>query len=291
MAGKVEGLRIAGHTFSGEEIERIEIAHTRPSPPISLAAESDLEPDTMEAHHLVGLVAGATAIAFLYTSVGHAGATGYIAMMSLFGLPPELIKPTALALNIIAATIATWQFRRAGHFSWSLFWPFALLAPPLAFAGGYLQLPPRTFQALVGSVLLFSAYRFLVRPGPDVAGRPPAVPIALATGSGLGLIAGLTGTGGGVLLTPLVLFLRWARVKAAAAIAAPFILLNSVAGLAGHATRTGEIPIVALVLCGAVAGAALSGSYMGSSRFDPIFVKRLLSGVLAIAGVKMLGGF
>ena len=170
-------------------------------------------------------------IAFLYASVGHAGASGYIAVLSLAGLAPDVIKPTALVLNILVATLATLQFARAGHFSWSLFWPFALLSVPLAFVGGYLVLPTQLFQVLVGAVLLFSAARFLVRPPPEVPGTPPSRPVAIAIGGALGLLAGLTGTGGGIFLTPLMLFLRFARAKTASAVSACFILVNSLAGL------------------------------------------------------------
>jgi len=244
----------------------------------------------MTADSLPLLAVAVLIVAFLYSSVGHAGATGYIAVMSLFSLAPEVIKPTALVLNIIVASIGTRQFYRAGHFSWSLFWPFALFAPPLAFIGGYIHLPARIFQAIVGVVLLFSAYRFLVRPTPDVEGKPPPRPVALVAGAGLGLLAGLTGTGGGVLLTPLLLFMGWARVRQAAAVSALFILVNSIAGLAGNFSRTGEIPRMALVLCVVVACGGAAGSYFGSRRFEPMWIKRCLAVVLIIAGTKLVIG-
>src|SRR6266850_2305647 len=106
-------------------------------------------------------------VAFLYSSVGHAGASGYIAVMTLFGLAPAVIKPTALTLNILVSCIGTWQFWRSGHFSWQLFWPFAVLSIPFAFLGGYFNLPTHVFKILVGVILLFSAVRLLFVQTPD----------------------------------------------------------------------------------------------------------------------------
>jgi uncharacterized membrane protein YfcA len=131
---------------------------------------------------LLVLTAGVFVIALLYSSVGHAGASGYIAVMSLLGLAPEVIKPTALTLNILVASIGAFQFWRAGHFSWRLFWPFALLSAPFAFLGGYLDLPTHYFKLLVGIVLLFSAV-MLLTPYADV-GHPLVSTAALALGAG-----------------------------------------------------------------------------------------------------------
>jgi hypothetical protein len=239
---------------------------------------------------LIMLVGAVFAVALLYSSVGHAGASGYIAVMSLAGLAPEEIRPTALVLNVLVASIASVQFGRAGHFSWSLFWPFALLAVPLAFVGGALALPTRAFRVLVGLVLLASAVNLLLRPPPDVSDGPPARPVALAVGGGLGLFAGLTGTGGGIFLTPLLLLLRWARAKTAAAVSALFILVNSLAGLAGNVAATRELPGLALPLAGAVLVGGFAGSWLGSRRLPPLALKRLLAAVLVIAGGKLVLG-
>ena len=121
---------------------------------------------------LIAFVAGIFVVAILYSSVGHAGASGYIAIMSLLSLSPAVIKPTALALNILVASIATYQFVRAGHFSWRLFWPFAVLAVPFAFVGGYINLPTHAFTAVVGIILLYSSARFLFHPRSN--GKPPS---------------------------------------------------------------------------------------------------------------------
>lgn len=237
----------------------------------------------------IPLLAAATLIiAFLYASVGHAGASGYIAVMTLFGLAPEVIRPTALALNILVASIATWQFRRAGHFRWRLFWPFAALAVPMAFVGGYVSLPTRAFQVLVGVVLLLSAARFMTRPGPDETRGDPPRATALAAGGGIGLLSGLTGTGGGIFLTPLILFMKWAPVRTAGAVSALFILFNSTAGLLGNLSATKHFPTPALALLAAAGIGGTAGSYLGSSRLPPTMIKRLLAVVLLIAGAKLI---
>ena len=242
----------------------------------------------MTTETLVFLSLAILAVALLYSTVGHAGASGYIAVMSLFGLSPATIKPTALVLNILVATISSWQFWRAGHFSWRLFWPFAVLAIPLAFLGGYIGLPARVFKILVGLVLLFSAVRFLFERRNDPESRPPRRMIAIPVGGTLGLLAGLTGTGGGIFLTPLLLFMRWARAKNAAAVSAVFILLNSASGLLGNISSTKKLPTFAFILAAAAITGGSVGAYLGSHRFDATTIKRLLAIVLLIAGAKLI---
>src|SRR2546423_8224423 len=150
---------------------------------------------------------------FLYSSVGHAGASGYIATMTMFGIITTVIRPTTLVLNILVATIGSFQFWRAGHFSWKLFWPFALLSVPAAYFGGYLQLPARILKIIIGLVLLFSAPRLFFRRGVPLKTAAPPLSAALAVGPGIGFLSGLTGTGGGIFLTPLLLFSNWAKTK------------------------------------------------------------------------------
>lgn len=237
---------------------------------------------------LSALAAGVFAIALLYSSVGHAGASGYIAVMALLGLAPAEIRPIALMLNILVASIGTFNFWRAGHFSWSLFWPFALLAVPLAFVGGYLNLPAQIFKLLVGTILLLSAAQLLWRPPAESEPRRPPRAVALGAGSVLGLLSGLTGTGGGIFLTPLLIFMHWAPTRTAAAVSAPFILLNSAAGLAGNLSATRAFPDFAWgLVIAAVAGGAI-GSWFGSRRLPHLVIKRLLAAVLAIAGLKLV---
>jgi uncharacterized membrane protein YfcA len=245
-------------------------------------------PYPMSPEQLPFLTLAVLVVAFLYSCVGHAGASGYIAVMTLFSLAPAEIKPTALILNILVASIATWQFWRAGHFSWSLFWPFALLAIPMAFVGGYLHLPTHVFKMLIGVVLLFSAGRFLVRPAADSVEGAPSRPLAISLGAGLGLLSGLTGTGGGIFLTPLLLFKHWARAKNAAAVSALFILVNSISGLLGNLSSTRQFPVFAIALAVAAIIGGTAGSYFGSRKLNPTIIKRLLAAVLLIAGSKLI---
>lgn len=234
------------------------------------------------------LTAGILIVAFLYASVGHAGASGYIAVMSLASLAPTEIKPTALVLNILVASIGTWQFWRAGHFSWRVFWPFAVLSIPMAFVGGYVNLPTHVFKILIGIVLLLSAAHFFWSPHVDEVRVEPTRPVAIASGGVLGLFAGLTGTGGGIFLTPLLLVMRWAKTKTASATSALFILVNSISGLLGNLSSTQKIPgfVGPLILAAVVGGSA--GAYFGSRRFAPSIIKRLLATVLVIAGLKLV---
>ena len=229
-------------------------------------------------------------VSLLYSSVGHAGASGYIAVMTLFDIAPEEIRPTALALNILVASIGTWQFYRAGHFAWSLFWPFAILSVPMAFAGGYISVPTSAFKMLVGAVLLISAVQLVFRPPSESDSRPPNRLIAAGSGAGIGLLSGLTGTGGGIFLTPLLIFMRWARTKTAAGVSALFILMNSTAGLAGNITSTHNIPVLIWTLMVAVGVAGFLGSYAGSRALPELAIKRLLAAVLLVAGLKLVFG-
>ena len=242
----------------------------------------------MDATHLAFLLIAIAVVAFLYSSVGHAGASGYIAVMTLFGIAAATIRPTALILNILVATIGSLQFWRAGHFRWRLFWPFALLSVPAAYLGGYLQLPVRLLRILIGLVLLFSAVRlFFRRDDPaEIESASPAAAISL--GGMIGLLSGLTGTGGGIFLTPALLFFRWARIREAAAVSALFILVNSIAGLVGYFTANRFLPSLGLILAGAaVIGGAL-GSHFGSRRFPPRTISLVLAIVLTIAGAKLI---
>lgn len=227
-------------------------------------------------------------IAFLYSSVGHAGASGYIATMALFGTAATTIRPTALVLNILVATIGTFQFWRAGYFSWKLFWPFALLSIPAAYLGGYLQPSAAILRILIGVVLLFSAVRLIFRRADPPHITTPSRPLAIGAGAGLGLLAGLTGTGGGIFLTPLLLFCRWARIRQAAAVSALFILVNSIGGLLGYFSATHSIPLLGMYLAAAAIIGGLVGSHLGSRRFPSRTISILLAFVLTIAGCKLI---
>ena len=244
--------------------------------------------DIMDGTQLAFLCLAIAVIAFLYSSVGHAGASGYIATMTLFGLAATVIRPTALVLNILVATIGSFQFWRAGHFSWKLFWPFALLSVPAAYLGGYIQPSASILRILIGLVLLFSAARLIFRRGDPAETVAPSKPTAVGVGAGLGFLSGLTGTGGGIFLTPLLLFCRWAHIRQAAAMSAVFILVNSIGGLIGYFTAVRSLPVLGLYLAiPAVIGGTI-GSHLGSRRFPVRAISILLAIVLAIAGTKLI---
>jgi hypothetical protein len=231
------------------------------------------------------------AAAALYSSVGHAGASGYLAAMALFGLAPETMRPSALALNIVVAAIATYRYTRAGQNDWRILLPFAITSVPAAFIGGTLHIPPEIYRPLVGAVLLASAVQFVrtaaQAPQEDASARPPPLAAALPAGAALGLLAGLSGTGGGIFLSPLILLMHWAPTRRTSGIAASFILVNSAAGLAGTTFSIGALPeALPYGALAAVAG-GLIGTQMGT-RVLPIPGLRLaLAAVLVIAAWKM----
>ena len=234
------------------------------------------------------LLIGIAVVAFLYSSVGHAGASGYIAVMTLCGLTATFIRPTALVLNILVATIGALQFWRAGHFAWRLFWPFALLSVPCAFAGGYLHVASPILKPLLGCVLLFSAVRLFFRHGDPAETKEPPRPAAVAVGAGIGFLSGLTGTGGGIFLTPLLLFCRWTYTRRAAAISVVFILVNSIAGLVGYVSSGRPVPQQAWLLAIAAVAAGSAGSFLGSRRFPVRTISLLLATVLLLAAYKLI---
>jgi len=235
-------------------------------------------------------------VALLYASAGHAGATGYIAVMTLLGLPAATIRPTALALNVMVATIATVQFARAGHFRPGLFWPLAVASVPCAFVGGAIPLPTGLLERALALVLLATAVRMLVdlRRGP-AAGEPSAAAAAswrpeflAALGGGVGLLSGLTGVGGGVFLTPALVTLAAAPVKSVAAVTAPFILVNSLAGLAGGLLAGRGVPAAGVpVIAAAVVGGAI-GAHVGAFRLPARALRLVMACVLVLAGAKLL---
>lgn len=238
------------------------------------------------------LAGGMLIAAFVYATVGHGGASAYLAVMALAGVAPQEMRPIALALNIVVSSIATFKFHRAGHFRWRLFWPFAVVSIPLAFVGGGIALPGQAYKVLVGIVLLYAAWQLWRSASVGEEIRPlrePPLPLAMAIGAAMGLLAGLTGVGGGIFLSPLLLMLGWAGTKQTSAVAAPFILVNSIAGLAaGFATRTSALPDHIWVLAVAVLAGGWAGAEYGSRRFANPIVRRFLAVVLAIAGAKMV---
>ncbi len=235
------------------------------------------------------LVAAFLAAAFLYASVGHGGASAYLAVMALAGVAPLLMRPSALVLNAAVSGLALLHFARAGWFSWRLFWPFALLAVPLAFVGGRITLASGHYRLLLGAVLLFAALRLLFWKSSDSAAERRIHPaLALPLGALLGLLAGMTGVGGGIFLSPLLVLSRLATAKAAAAVSAAFVLVNSLAGLLALSPASRQFPPQFSWWIGAVLVGGAAGSWLGSRRFHVPLLLRLLSLVLALAAAKLL---
>ncbi|HWA38735.1 MAG TPA: sulfite exporter TauE/SafE family protein [Burkholderiales bacterium] len=230
--------------------------------------------------------------AFGYASVGHGGASAYIAAMALAGVAPQDMRPIALLLNVLVSSIAAWKFCRAGYFRWGLFWPFAVVSIPMAYLGGAVTLPGNAYKALVGGVLLYAAWQLWrsARRGEEMREvRKPRLLHAMAIGAAMGLLSGLTGVGGGIFLSPLLLMLGWAGTKQTSALAAPFILVNSIAGLAAHFVSRGlDLPAYLPALAAAVLIGGWLGAEYGSRRFSNPIVRRLLAAVLALAGAKMI---
>jgi uncharacterized membrane protein YfcA len=211
--------------------------------------------------------------ALLYSSVGHTGASGYLAAMALVGLTPEVMKPTALLLNILVAAIGTVQFYRAGCLSAAIFRPFAIGSVPFAFLGGALSLPDSVYKQAAGLVLLFAACRLFLPPKTVPQPNRPTLtnkvwwPIAVGCGAAIGLVSGLTGTGGGIFLTPLLLFMGWAETREAAGVSVAFILVNSVAGIMGHLAGVSSLPSATPLWAAAavIGGASARASAVGGS--------------------------
>jgi len=235
-------------------------------------------------------------VAVLYSSVGHGGGSGYLAVMAFFAVAPNVTKPTALALNIFVAGIATIQFYRRGHFSWKVFLPFAITSIPFAYLGGTIDLPIAYYKILLGLVLLFAAFRLAwkFRRNEEnaegnkeiVSGHP--IWLALIIGSIIGITSGLIGVGGGIFLTPILFLTNWTETRKAAGISAMFVLVNSAAGLMGNYQNALNLPSnVWIWIIIAVIGGII-GSTLGSKYFDSILLRRSLAFVLLVAGVKLL---
>jgi len=228
--------------------------------------------------------------AALYSSVGHGGASAYIAAMALFSVAPETMKPTALALNLLVAGFGTWRYWRRGLSNWRLVLAFAATATPAAFVGGAIHLPAIAYKPLVGILLWAAAARLLWQPTilAERAVAPPSLWVSLPAGAVLGLLAGLTGTGGGIFLSPLIILNAWEEPRRTSGVVAAFIFLNSVAGLAGNASSVGFLPRELPIFLAAVAAGAILGTWLGVDRLPRAWLLRTLGAVLLIAGAKLL---
>lgn len=239
---------------------------------------------------VVLLLVAIVAVAFLYSSVGHGGATGYLAVMALLGVAPALARAGALWMNCFVASIAFWRFYRAAFFNARIFAAVAIASTPMAWLGSHLHLAGRAYDVVLGVTLLAAGWSlgWGRRDAPDQPTKPVRIPLAVEMGGGLGMLAGMTGIGGGVFLTPLLIFLRWTPAKTAGGISAAFIFVNSVAGLVGmgHAALIWKPEFV--VAPALAVAAALAGTHFGVRRWRTTTFRRVLAVVLWIAAAKML---
>lgn len=267
--------------------------------------------------------------AALYSSVGHGGASGYLAAMALFGLAPAVMRPTALCLNLLVSSLGALRFWRAGHFRWRTFWPFAVTSIPAAYVGGAITLPTTLYKQLVGLALLFAAVRLFLHArkltganeantrhdatalnndgdtatrncdyeasahtpqtsGEEAAVRDAPLWLAMLLGVVIGLLSGLTGVGGGIFLSPLLLLAGWAGARQTAAVSAAFIFVNSAAGLLGNPAGVSSVSTALPYFAAAALAGGIVGTEFGSRRLAPLWVRRLLAVVLVVAGFKLI---
>jgi hypothetical protein len=228
-------------------------------------------------------------VAFLYASVGHGGASGYLALMALFSIAPDIMKPTALLLNLFVSAVSFIQYYRGGHFKWNLFWPFALTSVPLAFLGGLILIDAEVYKRILGILLLIPIARFLFFSNIKAEQVREANTLgSLLIGGFIGFLSGLIGIGGGIILSPLLLLLKWADMKQTAAISALFIFVNSLSGLAGQLTKGIQLSnemywYVAIAFIG-----GLCGAYFGALKFQQAILKNMLALVLIVAAYKLI---
>jgi uncharacterized protein len=226
-------------------------------------------------------------VAFLYSSVGHGGASGYLALMALFGIEVSLMKPSALILNLFVSSIAFISFYRAGHFRLRLLLPFVVTSIPMAFLGATLEVPPELYKKILGVCLFLAALRILIRTKEDGERKKLSISIALAAGALIGFFSGMIGIGGGIILSPILLLTRWAGMKETAAASAAFIFLNSLAGLSGHLIAGMEVsPKIVLWIVSVMVGGLL-GSWTGGFKLTATQLKYLITTVLLIASIKL----
>jgi len=228
-------------------------------------------------------------VAFLYASVGHGGASGYLALMALFSITPDVMKPTALLLNLFVSLTSFIQFYRGKHFIWKIFLPLAIASIPMSFLGGLIVMNGAIYKKILGLLLLLPVARFFFFKNFPVSEiKPSSIPLSLLIGGTIGLVSGMIGIGGGIILSPILLLLKWTDQKQTAAISALFIFVNSLAGLGGQLVKgihfsPGMYSYVIVAFAG-----GLGGAYFGSLRFKQTVLKNILATALLVAAVKLL---
>ncbi|MES2830028.1 MAG: sulfite exporter TauE/SafE family protein [Bacteroidota bacterium] len=228
-------------------------------------------------------------VAFLYASVGHGGASGYLALMAIFAVSPAVMKPTALLLNLFVSSTSFLQFYRGGHFKWKLLWPFALASIPLSFVGGLIAIENSLYKKILGILLLIPVTRFFFFQNTNSKDfKPSNLPLSLVVGGIIGLLSGMIGIGGGIILSPVILLLKWADQKQTAAVSAAFIFVNSMAGLGGQLIKGFEFNIHMLGYVIVAFAGGICGAYFGALKFRQTVLKNILASVLALAAYKLL---
>jgi uncharacterized membrane protein YfcA len=228
-------------------------------------------------------------VAFLYASVGHGGASGYLALMALFSMSPAFMKPTALLLNLFVSLSAFILFYRGGHFKWKLFLPFALASIPLSFVGGMIALDADVYKKILGALLLIPVTRMLFLPNaPENELKEGRTGLSLLIGALIGFLSGLIGIGGGIILSPVLLMLKWTNQKQTAAISALFIFVNSMSGLAGQFSKGIAFEPGMFVYAGVAFAGGTLGGWLGAGKFNQQMLKYLLAVVLLLAALKLL---
>lgn len=240
--------------------------------------------------NILSIAAAVFVMAALYSTVGHGGGSGYLAILAIASIAPEQMRPTALLLNVVVSSIATWKFISIGTFRKDLFIPLICASIPAALLGGYVDIPNQIYKPIVGIVLLYAAIRLFVPiKGSEKTAKPNIFPV-LISGVVIGFFSGMIGVGGGIFLSPLILLLGWTTAKQTAAISAPFILVNSISGLGGIAIDNAGLPIDSgfiIPLAIAVVIGGFIGASFGSKKVGHQGLRATLGVVLFIASIKM----
>lgn len=234
-------------------------------------------------------------IAAMYAAAGQAGASGYIAVMALFGLPPNIIRTTALILNLLVSLVGTYRYTREGLFRAKLFWPFVVTSIPMAFLGGWVKLEPSVYRPIISIVLIYAAYRLVWSTLPRCQRRSnETIPLplgqALGWGAGFGLLAGIAGIGGGIFLAPLLHLKGWAKPHEVSALSSAFILVSSTSGLLGQLSHRPELATALPLWAIAVLFGGYIGATYGTRALNPTALKRLLAGILVFSALRMVLG-
>ena len=228
-------------------------------------------------------------VAFLYSSVGHGGASGYLALMAIFSISPLVMKPTALMLNLFVSAVSFFQFYRGGYFKWKIFLPLAMASIPMSFLGGMITVDNSVYKRILGILLLFPVIRFFFFKNTDPKDfNKSSLTLSLIAGAAIGLLSGLIGIGGGIILSPILLLLKWTDQKQTAAISALFIFVNSLAGLAGQLTKGIEFSVDMIGYVAVAFAGGLLGAYFGALKFHQTALKNVLACVLTLAAYKLL---